>query len=352
MKKAVKRIVSMLLAIMLVAGMAVMQNVQEASAANERNYRELKSGGKLTTNITPSKISETYYFYLSNPAKVTFQFTTDLSSGANINIKKGIEFVSVGSKISVKNAEKKTVTEYLSAGDYYVTVARDGMNESGKITTSCTVKLLDQKNDKLYNDTLAQATDFTEFTQANFKGSFLYDDHQDTFKITFQDAAKLQFKLESLTDNGGMIKVEVGTLDPSGDLVPSYTGICSKTAATQSSVIDFNQNVSAGTYYIRLTSETPGEYRFSSQNITAPINKLVVKKKVTLKVGKTTSLIKAIKPSGATGTIRVKIADDSKVELLNTKKGKIQALKVGKTTVTFTISSTGKRYTSTVTVKK
>lgn len=355
MNNAKRRIMAILLALVLVAGLTpAMGGTKRAqAAASVDDYRKLKAGGgKVVTNITTSKTMETLHLYLSAPSKVTFRFSTDLSSGANITIKKGIEFAMVDSQFSVKNAETRTIEKYLSVGDYYIAVGREGMGESGKITTSCTAKALDMKNDRPDNSTLQEATDFSELTAAKFKGSFLFDDTQDVFKITFQDRGNLQFCLESLTDNSGFIKAEVGPLDPSGDLIPSYSGECSKTSDTKPSMINFNQSMEPGTYYIRLTSATPGEYRFSSKNITASISSLTVKKTVTLKAGKTTNLIKAIKPSGATGQIRVKIADDSKVELLNTNKGKIKALKVGKTTVSFTVVSTGKRYTSTVTVKK
>lgn len=350
MRKTMKRIISMVLTLMLVAGLVPVMNATKASASIN-DFRDLKAGGaKLVTNITPSKTLETMHLYVPNPSKVTFKFSTDLSSGANINIKKGIDFVMVESKINLKNGETKSVDEFLSAGDYYITVAREGMNESGKITTSCTAKTLDSKNDRQYNSTLAEATDLEELTQSDFKGSFLYDDPQDTFKITFQDTANLQFRLEALTNNSGIIKVEVGKLDASGDLMPSFTGDCSK-SATKSNVINFNQTLGAGTYYIRLTSTSQGEYRFSSKNITAVIDKLTVKKKVTLKVGKTAKLITAIKPAGAVGTIQIDIADDSKIELVSVKNGKIKANKIGKTKVTITIPN-GKSYVCNVTVKK
>lgn len=351
MNKTMKRIISMVLTLMLVAGLVPLAAASTSKAITPDDYRVLKIGGKgLTTNITKSVISESFRFTLAKPAKVTFKVSTDLSTGANFAIKKGREFTQIDGIVKVQNGENKSILKYLSAGEYFVTVAREGVDETGKIQVSAKATTLDTTNDKEVNDAYADATDFSELKAATFKGYFLFDDRKDCYKITVQEMKTLNVKVKALTDNGGKLTVQIGKLDDSGDLVNPWTKVCTK-GSEASDLAFFSQTVMPGTYYIVISSDRgEGEYEFSSTNITPPIQKIVAKKNVTVKVGKKVNLIKSIKPAGAEGVINISIADDSKAELLSVKKGTIKGLKIGKTKVT--IKYGDKTIRCNVTVKK
>lgn len=352
MNKTMKRILSATLVLMLVATLLPLAAASTSKAISPDDYRVLPMNGKeLATNITEEKISESFRFTLTKPAKVTFKVSTDLSEGATFALTKGREFTAVDGIEKIKNGENRSILKYLSKGEYFVTVSRIGVDEGGKIKVSAKATNLSNTNDRENNDANADATDFSELTAATFKGSFLFDDKRDCYKITLQETSKLEVQVKALTDNGGKITLQVGQLDPSGDLPDdTWEMVCSKGSENRDEAF-FSQTRQPGTYYIVVSSNIgAGEYEFTSSNITAPIQKLVTKKNVTVKVGKKVNLIKAIKPAGAEDVIRISVADDSKVEVLNYKKATIQGLKVGKTKVTISIPN-GKRYVCNVTVK-
>lgn len=352
MKKAMKRVLGIMLALVLAAGILPMADAGTAKAAAPT---ALKAGKKATAKLDSTTKSGSFQFKVAKASKVKIEVYTDLSSGIDVFVKQDAAgYPDVERKV-VENGKTLTMVCLVPGGSYLVNYNSKNSSESGKVTVKYTASGLDVDNDKEPNDTNPQAIDFKNLKSGNFNGSILFGEQQDIYKVTVEDLdkngqGKVDFSVKILTDGNNKISVRWGTLDATGDFIESNKKEISKSNGLPDKC-SFSEFVGTETHYIIISSNTPVEYNLNIPSLPVPAEKITLKSsKLTMKKGKTANLIKSMTPSGANSGYTYSFSDNKKVKLLNKKTGKIKALKVGTVKVTIKYAN-GKKAVCTVTIK-
>lgn len=351
MKKTMKRMLSIMLAVVMVLGLAPLMTKSVALADGEI---EIKSGKTVTADISDTLPKVTYKLVLPKASKITFTITSELSDDATIFIRKGTYFESVGSdRYTVGNGQTREIIAYGPADTYYLTVARVSSSDKGKITIKCKTAAIDQVNDKEPNSSMEQAMPLSSLKSGDFVGTLTHGDLEDYYRVDIKEKQFFTFSVSAITKD--MIDISLFYMDTATNSKKYIPGLDDKQVSKGTNLKEtetFSAQLEPGTYYIRISSSVMNQYRFKTDYVETQIDKIVLKKKkVTLKLGKKANLFKSVKPKDANGTLTAKSSDPNKVEIVDARKGIVKGAKVGKSTVTFTYGD-GKKVSCVVTVKK
>lgn len=351
MKKTMKRMLSIMLAVVMVLGLAPLMTKSVAHADGEI---EIKSGKTAVANISDKETKFTYKLVVKKASKISFTITSELSDDATILLRKGTYFESVGSdRYTVGNGQTRELIAYGPADVYYLTVSRVSTTDKGKITIKCKTEAIDQVNDKEPNSSINQAMPLSSLKNGNFVGTLTYNDLEDYYRVDIKEKQFFTFSVSAITQD--VVDISLFSIDSatgSQKLVPGLDNKQVSKGANLKETETFSAQLEPGTYYIRISSSVMNQYRFKTDYVETQIEKIVLKKKkVTVKLGKNVTLFKSVKPADANGNLTAKSSDANKVEIVNARKGIVKGAKVGKSTVTFTYGN-GKKVSCVVTVKK
>lgn len=351
MKKTMKRMLSIMLAVVMALGLAPIVTKSVALADGEI---EIKSGKTVTADISDTLPRVTYKLVVSKDSKISFTISSELSEETTIILRKGASFETVGNdSYTVGNGQTREIVAYGPADTYYLTVSRVSSTDKGKLTIKCKTEAIDQVNDKEPNSSIEQAVSIDSLKSGNFVGTLIHNDLEDYYKVDIKEKQFFTFSVSAVTNN--VVNISFFYLDPATNNKKYVPGLDDKQVSKGASIKEtetFSAQLEPGTYYIRISSPVMNQYRFKTDYVETQIDKIVLKKKkVTLKLGKKTTLFKSVKPADANGNLTAKSSDPNKVEIVDARKGIVKGAKVGKSTVTFTYGD-GKKVSCVVTVKK
>lgn len=351
MKKTMKRMLSIMLAVVMVLGLAPIVTKSVALADGEI---EIKSGKTVTADISDTLPKVTYKLVVPKTSKMSFTISSELSDEVAISLRRGTYFEAVGpDRITVKNGQTKDVIAYGPADIYFLTVSRVASNDKGSVKVKCKVEAVDQINDKEPNSSIEQAMPIENLKSGNFVGTLTHDDLEDYYKVDIKEKQFFTFSVSAMTED--IVNISFFYLDPATNNTKNIPGLNDKQVSKGVNLKEtetFSTQLEPGTYYIRINSSVMNQYRFKTDYVETQIDKIVLKKKkVTLKLGKKANLFKSVTPKDANGNLTAESSDPNKVEIVNARKGIVKGAKVGKSTVTFTYGD-GKKVSCVVTVKK
>ena len=355
MKKKLRKITSVCLAVIMILSVLTITPISVSAAGNTANTATSYNMGSTTYgSITSSNSNDYYKFTLSSSGKISLNVNAYIQCSAyyiyDANYK---EIWKSTDRYWNNTTEIMILNENidLTSGTYYLLVTKGSAhwystigNYNFKITFTSANESFKETQGSI-NSSFNSANSIYLNTQ--YKGQIAYNDDKDYYKFTLPSSGKISLNVNAYIQCSAYYIYDA-----------NYKEIWKSTDrywnnTTEIMILNENIDLTSGTYYFLVAKgsaywySTTGNYNFTISSGNAPTSVKLNKTSLTLGVGETYTLTKSVTPSNASTSYTWSSSNTSVATV--DSNGKVTAKKTGTANITVKTSN-GKTATCKVTV--